>query len=42
MKDTFLVLFLLHFLAGCGNEKFNHRETVTKYYTPEMHSIIMK
>lgn len=32
MKNTFLILFFLYFLAGCKDQKLTHQETVTKYY----------
>lgn len=32
MKNTFLILFFLHFLTGCNNQKLTHQETVAKYY----------
>ena len=32
MKNTLIILFLLHFLTGCSDQKFTHQETVTKYY----------
>jgi len=32
MKNYFLILFPLYFLAGCNEQKLTHQETVTKYY----------
>jgi hypothetical protein len=33
MKNTFLILFLLHFVIGCNEQKFTRQETVNTYYT---------
>tara|TARA_R110001583_G_scaffold118679_1_gene270121 strand:- start:7973 stop:8542 length:570 start_codon:yes stop_codon:yes gene_type:complete len=32
MKNTFLILFLLCFLAGCNKHKLSHKETVSSYF----------
>ncbi|WP_299798161.1 nuclear transport factor 2 family protein [uncultured Maribacter sp.] len=32
MKNTFLILFVIGLLFGCGNEELSRKETVTTYY----------
>ncbi|WP_036151433.1 hypothetical protein [Maribacter forsetii] len=32
MKNTFLVLFVIGLLFGCGNKELSRKETVTTYY----------